>query len=51
MPRGQFKHRYWFFADTPNIATGSNALLEKIYEPILSVVSNIGEEVQCRYFN
>jgi hypothetical protein len=20
MPRGEFKHRYWFFADTPNIA-------------------------------
>jgi hypothetical protein len=19
MPRGEFKHRYWFFADTPNI--------------------------------
>jgi hypothetical protein len=19
-PRGEFKHRYWFFADTPNIA-------------------------------
>jgi hypothetical protein len=20
MPRGEFKHRYWFFADTPNVA-------------------------------
>jgi hypothetical protein len=20
MPRGEFKYRYWFFADTPNIA-------------------------------
>jgi hypothetical protein len=19
MPRGEFKHRYWFIADTPNI--------------------------------
>ncbi len=20
MPRGEFKHRYWFFAETPNVA-------------------------------
>jgi hypothetical protein len=20
MPRGEFKHRYWFFGDTPNVA-------------------------------
>ncbi len=53
MPRGQFKHRYWFFVDISNIAIGSIALFEKIYdgEPILTVVSNIGEEVQYRYFN
>ncbi len=35
MPRGEFKHRDWFFADTPNIARNV-ALFEKIYnsEPI-----------------
>jgi hypothetical protein len=43
MPRGEFKHRYWFFADI-------FALFEKIYdgEPIDTVVSNIGEDVQYR---
>jgi hypothetical protein len=47
MPRGEFKHRYWFFADAPNIASNCS-LFEKIYdgEPILTVVSNIWEDVQ-----
>jgi len=44
MPRGEFKHRYWFFADAPNIARNCS-------EPILTVVSNIGEDVQYRCFN
>jgi hypothetical protein len=46
MPRGEFKYRYWCFADTPNIA-GNCPLFEKIYdsEPIFTVVSNIGEDV------
>ncbi len=36
MQRGEFKHRYWFFADT-QISLGIVALFEKIYngEPIL----------------
>jgi hypothetical protein len=53
MPRGEFKHCYWSFADTPNIARGIVALFQKIYdsEPILTVVSNIGVEVQYRCFN
>jgi hypothetical protein len=44
MPRGEFKHGYWFFADTPNIARNC-ALFEKIDngERILTDVSNIGE--------
>ncbi len=55
IPLGEFKHRYWFFADTPNIL-GIVALFEKIYdsEPILTAVSNIREDVrivQYRYFN
>jgi hypothetical protein len=49
--RGEFKHRYWFFADT-QISLGIVALFEKIYngEPILTVVSNIGEDVQYNTF-
>jgi hypothetical protein len=37
MPRGEFKHRYWFFADAPNIG-GNFSLFEKIYDgkPILT---------------
>jgi hypothetical protein len=48
MPRCEFKHRYWFFADTPNVAWAL-ALFEKIYngEPIFTVFSNIGEDVHC----
>jgi hypothetical protein len=30
MPRGEFKHRYKFFADTPNIAIGFFAFFETI---------------------
>jgi hypothetical protein len=43
MPRGEFKHRYWFFADAPNIAGNYLALFEKIDDrkPILTVFSNI----------
>jgi hypothetical protein len=26
MPRGEFKHRYWFFADTPNIASNCRVI-------------------------
>jgi hypothetical protein len=54
MPRGSLKHRYCFFADTPNIGrTYSVTVFEKIYdgEPILTVVSNIGEDVQNLCFN
>jgi hypothetical protein len=48
MPRGEFKHSYWFFTDTPNIAIVIVTLFEKIYngKPILTVVSNIGEDVR-----
>jgi hypothetical protein len=47
MPRGEFKHRYWSLP-TLQISPGIIALFEKINdsEPILTVVSNIGEEVQ-----
>ncbi len=31
MPRGEFKHRYWFFADTLQTSHGLLALFEKIY--------------------
>jgi hypothetical protein len=54
MPRGEFKHRYWFFADTPNVAWAViAALFEKIYngESIFTDFSNIGEDVQYRCFN
>jgi hypothetical protein len=49
-PRGEFNHRYWFFADPPK---GIVALFEKIYYevPILTVFSNIEEDVQYRCFN
>jgi hypothetical protein len=49
MPRGEFKHRYWFFADTPNIDRNF-ALFEQLYdgEPIFTNFSNIGEDVQYR---
>jgi hypothetical protein len=52
MPRGELNYRYWFFADTPNI-DGLLALFEKIYygEPIFTVISNNGEDVQYRCFN
>ena len=48
MPREEFKHRYWFFADTPHIARNCRVTVsEKIYngEPILTVVTNIGKDV------
>jgi hypothetical protein len=50
-PHGEFKHSYWFFAETPNIAI--LALFEKNYddEQILAVVSNIREDEQYRCFN
>ncbi len=42
MPRGEFKHRYWFASNY------CIALFEKIYDGmrILTVFSNIGEDVQ-----
>ncbi len=45
MPCGKLKHRYWFFADAPNIAREIVALFEEIYDngTILTVISNIGE--------
>ncbi len=51
MPRDKLKHRYWFFA-TLQISLEIIALFEKIYDggPILTVVSNIGEDVQYRCF-
>jgi hypothetical protein len=54
LPRGEFKLRYWFFADAPSPNIGRNctvALFEKIYYevPILTVFSNIGEDVQYRF--
>jgi hypothetical protein len=53
MPRAQFKHRYSFSVDAPNIAGNYRVILfEKIYEgkPIFTVISNIGEDVQYRVF-
>ncbi len=49
MPLGEFKHRYCFFADAPNIARNCSVTW-KFYdgEPILTVFSNIGEDVQYR---
>jgi hypothetical protein len=46
MPHAQFKQRYKFFADTPNIA-GNCRVIEKIYdgEPNLTVFSNVEEDV------
>jgi hypothetical protein len=52
MPRGKFKHRYW---SLPTLQTshGLLALFEKIYyeDPIFTVISNNGEDVQYRCFN
>jgi hypothetical protein len=48
LPRGEFKHRHWVFADTPNIARNCRVtVFEKIYdgEPILTVVSTVGEDI------
>ncbi len=52
MPRGEFKHRYCP-VPTLQISPGIIALFQKIYhsEPILTVVSNIGEDVQYCCFN
>ncbi len=30
MPRGEFKYRYWFFADTPNIAWIVSVILKDL---------------------
>ncbi len=56
MPHGEFKHRYIGSLPTLQISLGIVALFglfEKIYdgEPILAVVSNMGEDVQYRYFS
>ncbi len=50
--RGEFKHSYWYFAETPNVAW-IGRLFEKIYyrEAIFTVFSNIGEDIQYRCFN
>jgi hypothetical protein len=48
MPLGQFKHRYSLlpFADALNtVSLGIITLFEK---PLLTVISNIGEDVQYR---
>ncbi len=47
-PRAQFKHRNYFFCRTPNFAR-IVTLFEKIYDeqPILTIISNIGEDVHC----
>ena len=47
MPRGEFKHRYGSLP-TLQLSQGIVALFEKIYDgkPILTVFSNIGEDVQ-----
>ncbi len=31
LPRGQFKHRYWFFADTPNIGRNYCAIWKDLW--------------------
>jgi hypothetical protein len=52
MPRGEFKHRYWFFADSPNAAWIVSVILKDYYgEPIFTDCSNNGEDVQYRCFN
>jgi hypothetical protein len=30
MPRGEFKHRYWFFAETPNIGRNCRVILKDL---------------------
>ncbi len=56
MPRGEFKYRYWFFADTPNVAWIISViwlfdLIIYYGGPIFTDVSNNGEDVQYRCFN
>jgi hypothetical protein len=56
MPRGEFKHRYWFFADRHSKVQTSHGLMaffENISygEPIFTDFSNVGEGVQYRCFN
>ncbi len=47
MPR-EFKHRYWFFADAPNIGkNGSVIWKDLLWIIIITVFSNIGEDVHC----
>ncbi len=51
LPRAQFKHRYWFFADAPNIAGDYRVIWKDLWwNPILTVISNIGEDVQYLFF-
>jgi hypothetical protein len=40
MPRAQFKHRYWFFADAPTIAENFRVIWKD-----LQYDGNIGEDV------
>jgi hypothetical protein len=44
MPLGKFKHHFWFFADTPNIARNCRVIC--MGSRFLPSVSNIGEDVQ-----
>ncbi len=44
---GKFKHRYWFFADTPNIASNCRVIWKDLWW--WAVVSNIGEDVPVQY--
>ncbi len=52
MPRGAFKHRYWFFADTPNVAWFVSVIWKDLlWRPDFTVISNNGKDVQYRCFN
>jgi hypothetical protein len=50
MPRGQFKHRYSYFADTP-ISVGAVAFFKKIYDgdQILTVFSQVSGRMYIQY--
>jgi hypothetical protein len=49
MPRGEFKHRYWFFADTPIVTWIGSVIWKDLL--IFTDFSNIGKDAQYRCFN
>ncbi len=41
MPRGKFKHRYWYFADTPNIGRSNSVIWKDLWWGLIFTVSQI----------